>query len=347
MIIPKQRVRSFFAIAAYLLTLVPHVAAQDTAALQERLRQAAISNSLDTPDMKPWHLVLEVQLLDAQGHPTQTGTIEEWWISSELNKIVYTSGSSVWMEIRNGESLFRTSADAPPWLVEQLRRQVVHPMPLLKAIDAPSLFTEKKQLGAVPLDCIAGENATNHPVITASNKIFCLEHDKVVLRATSKFDGMISTSRVDIGTFLGKSVAINQGISMNRVYVAEGHVSKLKVEPLTETDFTPEIDMMRVDTVPVSPDGSFAKDNMVRKVPPQYPEGAKRDHIAGTVILSIVIGIDGRVRSIKPIYSPRADLTSASIAAVSQWIYKPYLVNGQAREVDTEVTANFSFGRLY
>ena len=35
-------------------------------------------------------------------------------------------------------------------------------------------------------------------------------------------------------------------------------------------------------------------------------------------------------------------LTQAAIQAVKQWKYKPYYLNGQPVEVDTNVTVNFS-----
>jgi hypothetical protein len=43
--------------------------------------------------------------------------------------------------------------------------------------------------------------------------------------------------------------------------------------------------------------------------------------------------------------TPDADLAIASLAAVRQWIYKPYLLNGEPVEVDTQLTANFSSSR--
>jgi hypothetical protein len=40
---------------------------------------------------------------------------------------------------------------------------------------------------------------------------------------------------------------------------------------------------------------------------------------------------------------PDADLAIASLATVRQWIYKPYLLNGEPVDVDTQITVNFSF----
>jgi protein TonB len=35
-------------------------------------------------------------------------------------------------------------------------------------------------------------------------------------------------------------------------------------------------------------------------------------------------------------------LTSAAINAVKQWQYKPYILNGQPVEVETNITVNFT-----
>jgi len=37
-------------------------------------------------------------------------------------------------------------------------------------------------------------------------------------------------------------------------------------------------------------------------------------------------------------------LIPAAIDAVKQWKYKPYLLNGDPVEVDTQITVNFSLG---
>ncbi len=35
-------------------------------------------------------------------------------------------------------------------------------------------------------------------------------------------------------------------------------------------------------------------------------------------------------------------LTEAAIAAVRQWLYRPYYLNGEAVEVDTQINVNFT-----
>jgi periplasmic protein TonB len=79
---------------------------------------------------------------------------------------------------------------------------------------------------------------------------------------------------------------------------------------------------------------------LVKKVTPQYPPLAKSAHIEGTVVLQAVIGKDGTVQNLRVI-SGHPMLSQAALEAVKQWKYKPYMLNGQATEIDTSIQVNF------
>jgi protein TonB len=76
-------------------------------------------------------------------------------------------------------------------------------------------------------------------------------------------------------------------------------------------------------------------------VTPQYPPLAKQARIQGSVVLHAVIGKDGKVQNLQ-LVSGHPMLTQSAIQAVKQWQYKPYYLNGQPVEVDTNITVNFS-----
>ena len=59
------------------------------------------------------------------------------------------------------------------------------------------------------------------------------------------------------------------------------------------------------------------------------------------VILRAVIGKDGSIQNLS-LVSGHPMLAPAAIDAVKQWKYKPYLLNGEPVEVDTEVQVNFT-----
>jgi protein TonB len=74
---------------------------------------------------------------------------------------------------------------------------------------------------------------------------------------------------------------------------------------------------------------------------PNYPPLARQARIQGTVVLHAVIGKDGAIENLT-LVSGHPMLAPAAIEAVKQWRYKPYLLNGEPVEVDTEIQVNFT-----
>ncbi len=80
---------------------------------------------------------------------------------------------------------------------------------------------------------------------------------------------------------------------------------------------------------------------LVRRIQPNYPPLARQARIQGTVVLRAVISKDGSIENLT-LVSGHPMLAPAAIDAVKQWKYKPYLLNGEPVEVDTEVLVNFT-----
>jgi bla regulator protein blaR1 len=80
---------------------------------------------------------------------------------------------------------------------------------------------------------------------------------------------------------------------------------------------------------------------VVKKVPPVYPEAAKKAHVQGEVVLRATIGKKGDVENLQ-LVSGSPQLAPAAIEAVKQWKYRPYMKDGHAVEVETDITVNFT-----
>jgi protein TonB len=80
---------------------------------------------------------------------------------------------------------------------------------------------------------------------------------------------------------------------------------------------------------------------LIHKVQPTYPPLARSARIQGQVVLQAVIGKDGTIQGLHAV-SGHPMLTPAAIEAVKQWRYKPYFLNGEPVEVDTQITVNFT-----
>ena len=80
---------------------------------------------------------------------------------------------------------------------------------------------------------------------------------------------------------------------------------------------------------------------LIRKVQPNYPPLARQARIQGSVLLQAEISKDGTIENLRLI-SGHPMLAPAAIEAVKQWKYKPYILNGEPVEVETQITVNFT-----
>ena len=79
----------------------------------------------------------------------------------------------------------------------------------------------------------------------------------------------------------------------------------------------------------------------MKKVPPEYPEDARRARIQGQVVMKALIDKKGNVQDLT-LVSGHSMLVRAALKAVKQWKYKPYLLNGEAVAVETQIVVNFT-----
>ena len=79
---------------------------------------------------------------------------------------------------------------------------------------------------------------------------------------------------------------------------------------------------------------------VLKKVAPRYPSQALQMRMEGSVQLQATIGKDGNISNLK-IMSGDGILAHAAQDAVKQWKYKPYYLNGEPVEIQTQITVNF------
>jgi len=83
---------------------------------------------------------------------------------------------------------------------------------------------------------------------------------------------------------------------------------------------------------------------LLNRVQPVYPIICKQIHCQGAVVLRAIIGRDGAITDLRVVSSAHSLLTRAALDAVRQWRYKPYILNGEKVEVETQITVNFTLG---
>jgi TonB family protein len=92
---------------------------------------------------------------------------------------------------------------------------------------------------------------------------------------------------------------------------------------------------------PVAISEEAARALLLSSVNPVYPPEALAQKLHGAVVLQAVVGRDGSVEDLK-IVRGYFILGRAAIAAVKQWRFQPYSLNGHAAATQTTITINFS-----
>jgi len=92
-------------------------------------------------------------------------------------------------------------------------------------------------------------------------------------------------------------------------------------------------------------DGTTAP-SVLSKVDPEYPEEALRANYGGSVILSIIVNMDGKAEQIVVVRSLLMGLDEKAIEAVKKWLFLPGKRNGVPVNVRAKIEVHFTvFGQ--
>jgi len=86
---------------------------------------------------------------------------------------------------------------------------------------------------------------------------------------------------------------------------------------------------------------SILQGMLIHQVQPVYPQIARTARIQGEVVIAAVISKAGTMSDLHVLHGPPM-LVTAAMEAVKQWRYKPYILNDQPIEVETQITVNFT-----
>jgi hypothetical protein len=341
-----RKVAALIAIVGGLQTLSAlELWGQEAADLAARLRRGTELTSLDLDGSKPWHLKLEVQTVDTDGKSLQSGTVEEWWANPTLNRVVYTGAAGTATEIHNADGYFRTaSSSGGPRLFELIRQQTVHP--ISTEYESPEIKLEQRteSFGKVKLDCVMLAQAIRG-VATVPYGLFpmyCLEPGGDSLRLSYDF-GTLAVARNRVGKFGEKMIPVEISVTENGKIAATAKTVTLQTMPLTAADFVPGDDLKKVGDKPARVASGVIAGSKIDGRNPIFPASARQRHAQGAVVMHAIIGRDGRVHKLTLISYGDGELAMASLYAVRQWTYKPYILNGEPTEVDTTITVNYNY----
>ncbi|MBB6145609.1 TonB family protein [Silvibacterium bohemicum] len=305
------------------------------------LAAAAKINGLDSPEAKPWHIKIAYQVFDGEGKVGHTGTFEEWWAGPKKDKRVYTSSTFNRTEYVTEAGTFRVGDEVGPPLAESLVRQrLVSPMPGSEDTDNAELQRRDNPFPNTKLTCIELVRKIDHqlgPSPVGLFPLYCFDPSAPMLRFSGSF-GLLNTLYKKVGMlggrYLGTDVSISDtGKPFVDFHLAEGNL----MTTVDESIFAPPANAIALPEQSVTVEGKVLAGRKLNGSAPRYPAAAKSARISGTVILSALIGEDGRIHELRIKSAPDVSLALSAIEAVRDWTYAPYTLNGHPVEVSTEI----------
>jgi len=234
-------------------------------------------------------------------------------------------------------------------MLELLRDQAVHPMPPDRDVEGTKPEARKEKFGKAALDCIMLDRPIKAIAYLPIGLFptYCMDAGKDTLRASYDYGSQLIL-RNQVEEFQGRAVAKEISIDRENIPAAKGQVFKLELKAADDALFAAGFAQIEglepMDRRPLRVGAATMAATLLSKVNPAYPDSAKNSQASGTVTIQAVIARDGRVKFVRVVAAPQPDLGDATATAVKQWVYKPYLLDGNAVEVETTMIVTFAAG---
>lgn len=192
----------------------------------------------------------------------------------------------------------------------------VETLPQLKTI--ATVFTPIVPADPVPIHPVSPE----HPVMLPYGEISSggIKQPSRIPSSTADDGPLAPAPQVPWGTPQGTNPlgqVVNEGSSANSVHPTLAHPTRVS--------------------------GGVMEGALIQKIQPVYPHLAVVTRIQGSVVLQAVISRAGEIENLQVVRgSPY--LSRAALEAVRQWRYRPYKLNGEPVEVETQIVVNFTLG---
>jgi len=243
-------------------------------------------------------------------------------ISADYDEVLVVSGDKGW---RNDPGLY------PPATLIALKR---HSPPLGAVLDIGSLnwkveTISRSNFGGTDLECI--EYQQNAQTI-------CFASDGTL--ATEKTPGQ-TTVYSQYQLFAGTKVPGHFDVTTSEGAHLEADVEFSPGSDIRLEMFEPPLSAgLTAVTPPVCPVGGRAP-KLKTAADPAYPDGGK----SGTVVLSVVVGTDGKTHDLRVVRSVAPANDREAIYAVKQWRFVPATCGGQPQNAQINVEVNFNIIR--
>lgn len=310
---------------------------------------AAKTNGLTGEDVKPWHVKITFDLPGSRSQTADHGTIEEWWSSDAHYKIAIASTHFEQIEYGSASGILRAGVrNSAPTILASIRRDVLDPIPLKpEQMQYLTIDLRTQTLSEAKLSCLSVTKRMNAEGADAIKPYtYCLDAEQPVLRFRfypGSGDRQVFSHIVQFrGRFVAKQVehafgGLN-GQTPGTYWTAQIDVLEA-LKAADEKDLDPPVGTLRaIKAVTVSEKDSKAL--IVDRPKPVYPPIAKAMEASGSVVLAVTVGTDGRIWNLHVVSGPPV-LQQAAVDAAKKYTFKPYIVDGDAAEMETTITIPF------
>ncbi|MBV8629364.1 MAG: energy transducer TonB [Silvibacterium sp.] len=300
---------------------------------------AADVNGLSSPDLKPWHLEATYQTFDENGQPKDQGKFEEWWAGAEKYKLSYTSTGFNQVEFRNGAARFFTGERTwPPSEEAAVHTYLTRPLHFALALKVK--FSEGDvSLGGVDLRCLRPV-ADGGSAIPSVYPAFCISKDHPAVRA------IVLNAETQI--FFDKIVRFGEQYVAEQIFIKHADKPQVSISvtelnsiaTVVEADLAPPPDAVPAPARKVTLSPGVVAGGKISGYDPVFPPIARAAHVEGVVVIAVTISKTGTLTNLHVISGPPM-LQQSALDAVKTWRYKPYLLNGETVEVETQINVVF------
>lgn len=320
---------------------------------QAILAMAAPYYDFSDRTLKPWHLKATYQLYDEKSNPTEQGTFEYWWASPEVYRATWTRPGATRIDwhTADGKHSYKATGERLNFFEFKLLNALLSPLPESGDLELAKsrLYREDKKLGSAKFPCIMvipimplHGQVQNVPI--GLFPTYCFDPDLPALRISYSLGTVVMEfnriAKVQ-NRFLARELMFFEG--QRQILSAKVEL----IEGLSPADpaLRPSVDAETVSADKAQLAAGVTTGMLLKKQVPFYPQDAKDARVSGKVVLAATIGVDGGIHEMHVLEAPWPSLAASTMWAVSQWEYKPYLVNGEPVEVETTINVIFTLGR--
>ncbi|HEV3512871.1 MAG TPA: energy transducer TonB [Candidatus Sulfotelmatobacter sp.] len=314
---------------AFVLRCCSVAAADKRSDGAELLAKAVTLQDIRAADAKPFHLRLRIHTQGIVAKPAD-GTYDEVWLGPNKwrREISFPGFTQVVVGDQNSAWLSRNLDFRPrlAYLITLAIDRFIHPELLPK--EAVGSVRERKKKGEA-LRC------AELRLSSVVDRQVCFDQSGVLVsdEGESQYPDFEYSDYANFeGRVFPRSIHVNES--------GREVLSMTADDPSVPHDTSPQLFEHDPGAVQIAPCEQLPS-NLVKKVPPHYPEDARHNGQRGTVILYVFLSADGQVGRVRVLQGVSPSLDQATIEAVRQWEYVPVKCGTAPLPTEVEVRVNY------